>query len=207
MPEPSIADTRTRIFLLGAVECAAAIFRGPDREGWAALASRGLPELLEHPPAAFPHATAALQKLQRALHPENTPDPDALESEYVRLFVTGPGGAAAPPYESCHQAAAPRTMGQSARDMQRRLAAHALVLDLPSNEPPDHLAVELELLYHLLATAWTRNQPELETEARTFARTITPWLGRFHAALENGGAHPAYLAAAELALAATRTLA
>jgi len=207
MPESIIADTRTRIFLLSAIECAAAVFRGPDREGWTALASQGLPELLGQPPAAAPHATAALQKLQRALDPKFTPDVDTLESEYVRLFVTGPGGAVAPPYESCHQETTPRTMGQPAHDMQQRLAAHSLALDLPSNEPPDHAAIELELLYHLLATAWTGNRPELESEAQTFARTITPWLGRFHAALENGNAHPAYLAAAELALAVARELA
>ena len=200
MPESTITDTRTRVFLLSALECAAAVFRGPDREGWTAIASRGLPELVGLDPKATPHATAALQKLQSALQPVDDPDAETLESEYVRLFITGRGGAVAPPYESCHTAAKPRTMGPSAQDMRQRLDAHGLTLDLPSNEPPDHIAVELELLYHLLATAWTSG-PELEAEARSFAADITPWLGRFRHALENGDAHPAYVATAELALA------
>ena len=206
MPEPTITDTRTRVFLLSALECAAAIFRGPDREDWTALASRGLPELAGLDPQTTPHATAAMEKLQCALSPENTPDPDILETEYVRLFVASRGGAAAPPYESCHTGAKPRTMGPPARDMQRRLAAHGLALGLASNEPPDHIAVELELLYHLLATAWT-GQPALEAEAREFAAGIAPWLGRFGDAMEKGEAHPAYTAAADLALAVAEAVA
>ncbi|MDD3312083.1 molecular chaperone TorD family protein [Pseudodesulfovibrio sp.] len=205
----STADTRTRIFLLDCLECAAAVFRGPDADAWTRLAGAGLPDLLDRAPAMLPHATPALRKLQSALSPMNPDLAATLETEFVRLFVAGRGGAAAPPYESCHlPSVTPRTMAAPALDMQRRLDAAGLALGLDSNEPPDHLAIELELLYHLLASSWTQNQPGLEPQARAFAtQTLAAWLPRFITALENGDAHPAYTAAAELAEAVAEALA
>jgi len=209
MPGFSVADTHTRIFLLDCLECAAAVFRGPDADAWTRLAESGLPELLGRDPAVLAHATLALRKLQSALDPMGPDLAATLETEFVRLFVAGRGGAVAPPYESCHQpSATPRTMGATALAMQRRLDAAGLAVDLGSNEPPDHLAVELEFLYHLLASSWSQNQPDLELQAHAFAdETLADWLPRLSKALRDGNAHPAYIAAAELAEAVAAALA
>lgn len=200
MPESSIADARLQLLLLNALELATAIFRGPDRPGWEALITTGLPQLLAQAPEADPDLIPALRKLQSALPgPQATGDPlTDLETEYVRLFIAGRGGAVAPPYQSCHQNHPARVMGDTAQAMQRRLNNLGLELALDSNEPPDHLAIELEYLYHLLATAWTGADPAMERQARDFARALAVWLPRFRQALADGDGHPAYVAAADL---------
>lgn len=209
MPGLAVTDTRTRVFLLDCLACAAAVFRGPDAATWTRLVGPALPGLRERAPGGAPHATRALEKLQCALEPADDPEREnVLETEFVRLFVAGRGGAVAPPYESCHQGDRPRTMGEPALAMQRRLDALGLAGNLGSNEPPDHLALELEYLYHLLATAWTGEDAAREDAARAFAAgTLAPWLVRFHRALVAGDAHPAYAAAAELARAVIEPLA
>ena len=99
-------------------------------------------------------------------------------------------------------------MGDTAQAMQQRLTTLGLELALDSNEPPDHLAIELEYLYHLLATAWTQNNGSLESQARHFARnTLADWLPRFRQALADGDGHPAYVASAELVEAVVGRLA
>ncbi|WP_419786307.1 TorD/DmsD family molecular chaperone [Pseudodesulfovibrio sp.] len=207
MPDSVVAETRSRIFVLNCLECVAAIFRGPDADAWVRLIEEGLPELIARDPAVFPNVTRALRKLQSALLPDAIPDLTLLETEFVRLFIAGRGGTVAPPYESCHQPhTAPRTMAEPAQNMRRLLDAAGLAPD--SNEPPDHLALELEFLYHLLATSWSQNQPDLEQQARSFAaKTLTDWLPRFIVALDKGNAHPVYIAAAELAGAVAEVLA
>ena len=201
VPDISIADDRLQELLLNSLELAAAIFRGPDQSGWEALITTGLPQLLTQEPGADPDLISALEKLQSALPgPQTLGEPlTDLETEYVRLFVADRGGAAAPPYESCHQDQPARVMGETERAMQRRLAYLGLELAQDSNEPLDHLAIELEYLYHLLATAWTRNDPDYESQARSFVQnTLAQWLPRFRQALADGNGHPAYVAAVEL---------
>jgi TorA-specific chaperone len=209
VPESSIADARLQL-LLNCLELATAIFHGPDRTGWEALITTGLPQLLAQAPEADPDLIPALRKLQSALPgPQATGDPlTDLETEYVRLFIAGRGGAVAPPYQSCHQNHPARVMGDTAQAMQRRLNNLGLELALDSNEPPDHLAIELEYLYHLLATAWTQNDPATEFRARAFARnTLGDWLPRFRQALADGDGHDAYVAAVDLVAAVIGKLA
>ena len=94
-------------------------------------------------------------------------------------------------------------MGQSALDMRDRLAASGLAVDLASNEPPDHLSIELEYLYHLLATGWSENDPSLAAQGVEFAETVMlPWVRRFRDALAKADPHPVFLAVADIALAA-----
>jgi TorA-specific chaperone len=201
MAGPTIINHAEQIFLLNAIELVVAVFRGPSQAGWQALFETGLPELRGQVPPRFAHLTAILDNLQDAA----PGDPDKLgdlETEYVRLFIAASGGVAAPLYESCHTEAAPRVMGQSALAMRQRLAEAALEVSGPANEPPDHLAVELEYLYHLLATAWAQNDGDSEACGLTFAHEVMrPWTGRFAHALEVGLPHPAYAATAGLLLA------
>lgn len=210
MSDITNADQRRHLFILNALELAAAIFRGPDTPGWEAIISVGLPQLLDQAEQADMELTAALQKLQSELPDLKTPgDPlTILETEYVRLFIAGWGGAVAPPYQSCHQGHTPRVMGDTALDMQHRLQALGLEIALESNEPPDHLSIELEYLYHLLATAWTRNNPDFEAQGRDFARSVlAPWLPQFRLAMLDGDAHGAFVAALDVVAAVVDRLA
>ncbi|WP_319582388.1 molecular chaperone TorD family protein [uncultured Pseudodesulfovibrio sp.] len=193
--------SQSKIVLLNLMELCAALFRGPDERGWRELATHGLPELLgrvqDFP--AFP--AAPLKALRDGLAPYvETEDFSPLEAEYVRLFIAGPGGVPAPLYESCHQADAPRTMGQSALAMRDRLTEAGLEISLDSNEPPDHLALELEYLFHLCAEGWT-NDPALADKAILFAaKDMTPWVARFREALAGAAPDPVYLAGADTTL-------
>jgi TorA-specific chaperone len=194
--------SQSKIVLLNLLELCAAVFRGPDERGWRELATHGLPDLLGRV-QEFPAIPAGpLKTLRDALAPlVETGDFSPLEAEYVRLFIAGPGGVPAPLYESCHQGGAGRTMGQSALAMRDRLAEAGLEISLPSNEPPDHLALELEYLFHLCAEGWT-NDPALAGKAARFAAEVMePWVGRFRDGLAGADPDPVYLAAADTVLA------
>ncbi|WP_338669141.1 TorD/DmsD family molecular chaperone [Pseudodesulfovibrio methanolicus] len=200
--------SQSKIVLLNLMELCAAVFRGPDEQGWRELATLGLPELFGRV-QNFPALPAApLEGMQAALAPyAETGDFSPLETEYVRLFIAGPGGVPAPLYESCHLDGAPRTMGQSALAMRDRLAEAGLEISLPSNEPPDHLALELEYLFHLCAEGWT-GDPALAEKAALFAdEVMVPWVGRFRDTLAGAGPDPVYLAAADAVLALLRAVA
>jgi len=197
------STTAERIFLLNIIELAVAVFRGPGPDGWAAIVGSGLPELLAAAPPTAPDLTVSLGKLQDSLPGRSgiaaaLPD---LESEFVRLFVAGGGGVPVPPYESCHQEGSSgsrgRTMGASALRMRDRLAAAGLAVSLDSNEPPDHLSIELEYLFHLLSTGWAGEDPAAAAEGVSFAAAMTPWVRRFLAGLQGAEAHPAFIRTAE----------
>ncbi|MFH1912893.1 MAG: molecular chaperone TorD family protein [Pseudomonadota bacterium] len=191
----AITNHTDRVFLLNALELLATVFRGPDRDGWQGVFDTGLPELMAQAPSRLGHLTDILGGLQAA----RPADLDELESEYVRLFIAAGGGVAAPLYESCHTGTTPRVMGESALSMARRLAEAGLEPAGQANEPPDHLATEIEYLYHLLATGWTRDDPEAEALGLAFAREVMrPWTGRFTAALDAGSPHPVYAGTASL---------
>lgn len=194
--------SQSKIMLLNLVELCVAVFRGPGREGWSRLADIGLPQLLDHV-QAFPGFPAGpLRAMAAALAPSaESGDFSGLEAEYVRLFIAGPGGVPAPLYESCHQDGERRTMGQSALDMRDRLAAAGLSVSLDSNEPPDHLTLELEYLYHLCSEGWAGN-PALADQAQSFAAEVMlPWVRRFRDSLAGADPHPVYLRAADVAVA------
>jgi len=193
------SDADERVFLLNNIELLSAIFRGPDSDAWAAIIETGLPELSAHAPKQAGDITRSLQKLQDSL-PASTGISD-LETEYVRLFVAGRGGIVAPLYESCHLGDSSQVMGTAALAMQSRLKDCGLEVSLDSNEPPDHIALELEYLYHLLVTGWSEENPELEAKARTFVSQIMlPWVRRFCAALHQGTPHPTYSFSADHAV-------
>jgi len=192
-----------QIYLLNTIELLAAVFRGPDRDGWSALLEAGLPELAHRAPERFGDLTATLGKLQDAVASGDQYDAlvDELQIEHVRLFVAGRGGVVAPPYESCHQGDTPAVMTDVTLAMRDRLADAGLEISLTSNEPPDHIALELEFLYLLLVSAWPEEDAELEAEARAFAgETMLPWVSRFREAIMQGKPHPVFAHSADMAV-------
>lgn len=105
-----------------------------------------------------------------------------LAEGYIPLFVNARGGIAAPLYQSCYpERGAPQApaglMEAAAKRMQARFTSRGLNLDSGLNEPPDHLAVELEYLYFLLDRGWAQSDPSLLNEAVDFTRTeLLPWV-------------------------------
>jgi len=135
-------------------------------------------------PQLSPDASAAYARLQDLVCAvSNAQDLcDRLEEVYIPLFVNARGGIAAPLYQSCYpDPGAPQgqagLMEAAAERMQARFASRGLSLDRGLNEPPDHLAVELEYLYFLLDNGWSGNDPTLLTEAVDFTRAeLLSWV-------------------------------
>jgi len=149
------------------------LFRGDDLQTF----EKVLPQLSPDAPAAY----ARLKDLVCAV--ANAQDLcERLEEDYIPLFVNARGGITAPLYQSCYpDPGAPQAqaglMEAAAERMQARFASRGLSLDSGLNEPPDHLAVELEYLYFLLDSGWSANDPMLLTEAVDFARAeLLSWV-------------------------------
>lgn len=103
-----------------------------------------------------------------------------LQITYTRLFVSDRETLCAPIYQSCYLFEGAPLMGPPALRMRERLASSGLSLSGEGNEPPDHLAVELEYLYFLLAKGLEENDPESTTRAADFAATeLSTWLPIF----------------------------
>lgn len=187
----------SNICLLNTIELCVAVFRGPDAASWSKIADSGVPDLLERVQKYSAYPPASLEALHNALAASD--DFAELEPEFVRLFIAGPGGVPAPLYESCHLDTQSRTMGQSALTMRDRLAEAGLAVDLDSNEPPDHLTIELEYLFHLLASGWSGGDPAMADAGAAFAgEVMLPWVRRFAKALAEAGPHPIFLHSANL---------
>jgi len=209
MSDCTVTDVDERVFHLSVTELVAAIFHGPDADGWAAIFEVGLPELVARAPQKLDHLMGLLKNLQdsQPMPLETVAKVSLLETEYVRLFISASGGVTASLYESCHLGAAPRIMGDSALSMRSRLNECGLEIALDSNEPPDHISIELEYLYYLFATAWAEEDVVLEVKAREFTRLeMVPWIRRFRDKLAQGEPHPVYLNTADLTVALLKEL-
>ncbi len=207
MSEFAISDTSERIFLLNTIEFAAAIFRGPDRDGWEGIISVGLPQLIASSNRQSPVVTGILKKMQAALSNDIPNQLALLLTEYERLFTDIGTPAVVPLYEAGHLEERSRIRNESALSMCSRLINAGLDIPLNSSEPPDHLSIELEYLYHRLATSWSEANPEIESRAREFARcTMLPWLRRLRRNLALVSPHPVYLGIADLTVAILETI-
>ncbi|MCJ2165397.1 MULTISPECIES: molecular chaperone TorD family protein [unclassified Pseudodesulfovibrio] len=195
----TVSDTKT--FLLNLVELCVTVFRGPDADTWSKMADSGLPELLDRVQGIPGFPAAPVRGLAKALSDcRRTGGFSPLETEYVRLFIACPGGVPAPLYQSCHQDTQPRTMGQSALDMQSRLDEAGLEISLPSNEPPDHLTIELEYLFFLLSEEWFRDASRAGRGIDFASTVMLPWVRRFRNAVAAADPHPVFLHTADIAV-------
>ncbi|WP_319541149.1 molecular chaperone TorD family protein [uncultured Pseudodesulfovibrio sp.] len=195
----SISESKLHILKL--LELCVTIFRGPNADEWSTLATVGVPELIVRVQKNSDTLLAPIQKLNQLLTDITDEKTSVLETEYVRLFIAGPGGIPAPLYASCHLGTTPRTMGQSALDMQNRLQQAGLEISLDSNEPADHLTIELEFLFYLLSEGWF-NQSEQADQGIEFAESVMlPWVRRFRDALNTASPHPVFACAADITVA------
>ncbi len=101
--------------------------------------------------------------MQAALSNDSPNQLALLQTEYERLFTDIGTPAVVPLYEAGHLEERPRIRNESALSMCSRLTNAGLDIPLNSSEPPDHLSIELEYLYHRLATGWSEANPEIES--------------------------------------------
>lgn len=109
-----------------------------------------------------------------------------LEEAYIRIFINA-RTSVVPLYQSCYDNnSAQQTkqqaglMGPSAVLMKERFADKGLSIANDLNEPPDHVAIEMEYLYYLLQRGWSQKDDVLLSEAVTFASDcMLPWVTAF----------------------------
>jgi len=188
--------------LLGCLEFLVALFQGADEAQCAALLGQGAEELQSLCPPDFALAGPVSALCREVSGVDVVALCRNLQSEYVRLFISNPAGVPAPLYASCHQERPSALMSGPAREMAERLQAAGLEPDLPGNEPPDHLCVELGYLGHLLAEGFQAGGGGDWEPAQEFARGhLLPWVRRFAHRVSEASAPGLYLRAADLLVA------
>lgn len=80
---------------------------------------------------------------------ERTSDTTPIAVDFARLFV-GPYQLLAPPYGSIYVDAGRKIMGDSTLDVKARYRETGLDVAEDFNDPPDHIAAELEFIYFLI---------------------------------------------------------
>ncbi len=199
MTNQAETNPERREALLDCLALFSRLYWGPDeglcRElaGEGAAALQGLASWLEE------EGKATLRALQAQLESYGSAAQmcDQLNPAYVRLFVSHPGGPAAPLYHSCYVGQG-LVMGPPAMAMAQRLEEHGLALEDKPGEPPDHLAAELEFLIYLLEEGGA-GRPELLEQARDLAsRFMLPWVRDFSRRQEAETECPLYPLAARL---------
>jgi len=169
--------------LLETLQKISAIFWGPDENrceemfnGNYFAALKELKSQLQFDPPDTPHNLVALINSfqdSKALY-------DTLEETYVRLFVSSKDGITAPLYHSCYEFDNAPLMGRPALLMRENFRNKGLALSTQINEPPDHLAIEIEYLYFLLQKGWADNKESYIAEAIAFIDDeLRKWVGIF----------------------------
>ncbi len=104
-----------------------------------------------------------------------------LNEEYVRLFISNLNGITAPLFESCYEYENAPLMGPAAMRMKEFLDSAGLDISDDFNEPPDHLCIELEMLYFILEKGWKSKKNAQLKEAEAFiSKVMLPWIDTFY---------------------------
>lgn len=105
----------------------------------------------------------------------------ALNEEYVRLFISNLTGVTAPLFESCYEYENAPLMGPAAVRMKDLLDSAGLDISEDFNEPPDHLCIELELLYFILEKAFkSKKNGQLKEVDVLVSEVMIPWINTFY---------------------------
>ena len=176
-----------RKFILDGIETISIAFWGPDLTTCEEISKpeytkpfqslRKLIDGMEEPLSALKSTIASLIDSEALFQ--------RLETCYVGLFINNRKGDIVPLYASCYAGDAvdgqrPMLMGRDAVEMRQRISKMGLELMGPSNEPPDHISIELEYLYYLLSKGWAEKDNPLLSEAGTFANdAMLPWVAQW----------------------------
>jgi TorA-specific chaperone len=142
------------------------------------------------------HAAVDLAALRTFF--EGFPGPESLlaslEEAYVRLFINDRGGIVASLYASSYEnEKTPQLMGEAAVRMQKTLSDLDIHISDAVREPPDHLSIELEVLYFLLSRIRGTDPADALTAAADFAAgEMLPWIQVFHRRLADEVRCPFY---------------
>ena len=195
-------NTKSYDIILASVDVLCRIFWGPDPGQCKALLQGELLLLFE----SLAQGTQLelqenLNKLKSIINSYDGIDSlcEALNEEYVGLFISHREGIAAPLYESCYEYENAPLMGPSATRMKTLLETAGLTISNDLNEPPDHLSIELEYLYFLLNTAEEDEKSGTLSEASEFASEIMfPWIERFYKKLAAASPESLYTVSAHI---------
>jgi TorA-specific chaperone len=210
----SIAEPQ-RQALLGALQKICAIFWGPDEKRCEEMLNGNyfgshnqLKSLLRFDP---PHILDKLADFINSFQDSKALF-DTLQEAYVRLFVSSKDGITAPLYQSCYEYENAPLMGPPALLMQAKFQNKGLSVSAQLNEPPDHLAIEIEYLYFLFQKGWADKEEGYIEEAVAFVNDVMlKWVDLFRQKLaEDQSAQFYFLTAsilcAILNLVATKTV-
>ena len=178
---------RAEKVLLDGLKMIGTIFWGPSLKACTEMVEETYLERLQSWEAILPiRSLESLSKVVSTI--KGFPDGESLyeylEEGYVRLFISAKGGITAALYESCYEFEGAPLMGRAAAEMKERFEAKGLSVSETINEPPDHIAIELEYLYFLLDKGWDEQDHALVAEAVEFAtETMLPWVSVFEGKL------------------------
>jgi len=176
--------TRAEKVLLDGLKMIGTIFWGPSLKACTEMVEEPYLERLQSLKAILP--VRSLESLSKVVSTiKGFPDGESLyqhlEEGYVRLFIRAKGGITAPLYESCYEFEGAPLMGRAAAEMKERFEAKGLSVSETINEPPDHIAIELEYLYFLLDKGWGERDDALVAEAVEFAsENMLKWMSKIY---------------------------
>ncbi|MBN2419940.1 MAG: molecular chaperone TorD family protein [Deltaproteobacteria bacterium] len=173
--------------ILEGIDALCCIFWGPDPDQCRTLLDGDFTAVFENVETELgPVINKDLNKFKSILNKYDDPENFflVLNEEYVRLFISNPGGVTAPLFESCHEYENAPLMGPAAIRMKDFLESAGLDISEDFNEPPDHLCIELELLYFILEKAWKNKKITRLREVEAFvSKVMLPWIKKFYGKL------------------------
>ncbi|NNF84896.1 MAG: molecular chaperone TorD family protein [Deltaproteobacteria bacterium] len=143
-------------------------------------------------PEAAPYAEGMARALSQA--PE-----EELAVAHAKLFV-GPFELQAPPYGSLYLESQKRMMGESTMEVLKMYQKAGLVLSTSFQDAPDHIAVELEFMYFLIAKelqALRKGDRKeafryLEMQQEFHDKYLRPWIEPFGERIKTASEHEFY---------------
>ena len=122
----------------------------------------------------------AFERLFTLVSAVDEADAEGVVNEYNRLFLVNPQ---APPHETFYLDSSGQFRGWMAAELTRIYAENGLAISPALNEMPDHLAVELEFMSHLCATAHSGNSDmidaAIESQGTFLRQHLAKWFPKF----------------------------
>lgn len=102
-----------------------------------------------------------------------------LKVDHARLFI-GPDQLLAPPYSSVYLDPGRQVMGESTMVAYAHYRDAGLDMELDYNEPPDHIAAELEFMYYLIVKYLNTEDMSFVEKQRSFLSShLGLWIKQF----------------------------
>ncbi|PLX49240.1 MAG: dehydrogenase [Desulfobulbaceae bacterium] len=146
-----------------------------------------------------PEAEINTEDMQQALQKDNDVD---LQVAHAELFI-GPFELKASPYGSTYLEQGRRLMGDTTMEVLKHYRKAGLEIDV--EQPPDHIAIELEFVSHLygleaqaLQDSDKEKASDLAQQRQIFIQTyVRPWMPAFINNVRSGTEHAFYRSLAD----------